>query len=103
MGLKNVKNPLKASCVSRSIFSDGSVCTIYEFNLLYYANVFVSEVIAPENCDGSFATRTSGSFATTVGTQYLALFVNILLSRAFHKCPKNRCPQLFCSRKNKPS
>ena len=26
MGLKNVKNPLKASCVSRSIFSDGFVC-----------------------------------------------------------------------------
>ena len=30
MGLENVKNPLLAFCVSRSIFSDGSVCTRIE-------------------------------------------------------------------------
>ena len=30
MGLENVNNPLLAFCVSRSIFSDGSVCTRIE-------------------------------------------------------------------------
>ena len=40
MGLKNVKNPLKAySIVSgRSIFSDGSVCTINTLKYLYSKN-----------------------------------------------------------------
>ena len=31
MELKNVKNPWKARCVGKSIFSDGSVCTNSQF------------------------------------------------------------------------
>ena len=60
-----------------------AMCFYVMLQFLFYPNVFVLEIIA-EKRDGSFTTRTSGSSATPVRTQHLALLVNIWFSRAFH-------------------